>query len=70
MKQTTIIAIVLGVLLIMSAVQAIQLTVLKTKIVKEGFNMKSASSTVKPASSGGASVPSNLQNLPSMVGGC
>lgn len=64
-KANLIIAVVLAVLLLLSVVQAFQINSIKTKI---------ASGTFKVASSGGTSsggnLPSGLQNLPNMVGGC
>ena len=65
MNRNVIIVIVLVVLVLLTAVQAIQLSSLKTSISTGKVAVGSA-----PSSSGGASVPSNIQNLPSMVGGC
>ena len=65
MNRNVIIVIVLVVLVLLTAVQAIQLSSLKTSIATGKLAVGSASS-----SSGGASVPSNIQDLPSMVGGC
>jgi len=76
MKREVIISIVLGLLVIISAVQALQLTGLKAKISDASFStVKSNSQTVPVASSGGSSsggntVAANIANLPSMVGGC
>ena len=67
MDRNVIIVIVLVVLVLLTAVQAIQLSAFKTSI-SEGTGKVSVGST--PSSSGGASVPSNIQDLPSMVGGC
>ena len=64
MNRNVIIVIVLVVLVLLTAVQAIQLSSLKTSISTGKVAVGSA------PSSGGASVPSNIQNLPSMVGGC
>jgi len=73
MKQTTMIAIVLGILLVISAVQAIQLTKIKSSF--EGNSLTTGSSSIRPsvASSPGkktASLPSSVKDLPQMVGGC
>ena len=70
MSKTMILTLVLVVMVLVSAVQAYQLTTLKTKI--ENNELTTSSRVVKSstASSGGASVPSSLQNLPQMVGGC
>ncbi|MCK4967993.1 MAG: hypothetical protein KAS12_02965 [Candidatus Aenigmarchaeota archaeon] len=74
MEKDTMIAILLGILVLVSVVQAVELTNLKTGI-EEGkitLGAKSAATTTSTTSSGGsgAVVPSNLQNLPDMVGGC
>ncbi len=65
MNRNVIIVIVLVVLVLLTAVQAIQLNSLKTSISTGRVNVGSA-----PATIGGASVPSNINDLPSMVGGC
>ena len=64
MNRNVIIVIVLAVLVMLTAVQAIQLSSLKTSISTGKVSVGRSSST------GGASVPSNIQDLPSMVGGC
>lgn len=66
-KQTWFIALV-AVLVVVAAVQAFQLSGLKEKLVGGAVTTAQA-----PASSEGvqqAKLPSNLDNLPSMVGGC
>ena len=65
MNRNVIIVIVLVVLVLLTAVQAIQLSSLKSSISTGKVSVGSA-----PFSSSGASVPSNIQDLPSMVGGC
>ena len=65
MNRNEIIVIVLVVLVLLTAVQAIQLSSLKSGISTGKVSVGSA-----PAQSSGASVPSNIQDLPSMVGGC
>ena len=69
MDRNIIIVIVLVVLVLLTAVQAIQLSALKTSV-----NTNKGSTGSVPVQSGGApsggSAPSNIQNLPSMVGGC
>lgn len=68
MEQKTIVTIVLGVLVLIAAVQAYQFSELKTKLAGGAVGV---STTSAPSSSGsGAQLPSNLQNLPQMVGGC
>ena len=64
MNRNVIIVIVLVVLVLLTAVQAIQLSSLKTSISTGKLNVGSA------PSAGGNSLPSNINNLPSMVSGC
>ncbi len=67
MNKNVVIAIVLGALVLIAGVQAFQLFTLKTKLA--GGQL----STSAPTQSGGGGnpqLPSNLQNLPNMVGGC
>ena len=76
MERKVIVSIVLGLLVIISAVQALQLTGLKAKISDASFStLKSDSQNVPVASSGGSpsggnTVAADITNLPSMVGGC
>ena len=73
MKKTTIIALVLGILVIISVVQSFQLYGLKEKIADGELSLSSSSSSTGLATSSGketGSLPANLQNLPEMVGGC
>lgn len=66
MNRNTIIVIVLVVLVLFTAVQAIQLNSLKAQLKEGKVSVGSA-----PAAAGsGAGVPSSIENLPSMVGGC
>jgi len=65
MNRNVIIVIVLVVLVLLTAVQAVQLSSLKQSISQGKVNIGTA-----PSASSGASVPSSIQNLPSMVGGC
>lgn len=74
MKQTTILTIILGVLVIVSIVQAVQLNSMKAKI-SDGQLSVGKSSAKAASQSGGsekttASLPSNIKDLPQMVGGC
>ncbi len=64
MNRNVIIVVVLVVLVLLTAVQAIQLSSLKTGISTGKVSVGSA-----PSQSGG-STASNIQDLPSMVGGC
>ncbi len=68
MDKNIIIAIVLGILVLVSIVQAIQLNELKTKLSEGSLTLSKAGSATSTSS--GAGVPSNIQDLPSMVGGC
>lgn len=73
MKKNLIITIVLVLLVVISVVQAVQLIGMNSKIKNissTGASIKttSSSSSIKTTSPG--SVPTNLQNLPGMVGGC
>lgn len=75
MEKTTIVAIVLGVLVIISAIQAFQLNGLKEKIADGKLKISSSSSGAQAAASPGAdkrtaALPSSVKNLPQMVGGC
>ncbi|MBI4141163.1 hypothetical protein HY485_04980 [Candidatus Woesearchaeota archaeon] len=67
MNQTTIVAIVLGVLVLIAAVQAFQFSQIKSQL---GSGTATVQTTAAPSSSGAPSVPASLQNLPQMVGGC
>jgi hypothetical protein len=72
MKKDTVMAIVLGVLLLVSVIQAVQLNTLKTSLNEGGVSVKTDSTTAQSGagSGSGVSVPSSLDNLPTMVGGC
>lgn len=73
MEMNKIMAGVLLILVLVSAVQTFQLSKLGAT-VKSGGNgvslVGAAAAAPSGGSSGGASLPSNLQNLPSQVGGC
>ena len=62
-----IMAIVLGLLVILSGVQAVELVSLKNKLGKEITALGSSKSSVSTSS---GSLTDNVKNLPSMVGGC
>ena len=75
MKTTTIFTIVLAILLLVSLVQAFQLNGIKDKLADETLSVGSASVKTPAASSGGSSgapksLPTSIQDLPTMVGGC
>ena len=73
MEQKTIIALILGVLVLVSVVQAVQLYSLKEKVSTGNFKVSSAAGGVSTAASGSkqvGSVPASVKELPKMVGGC
>ncbi len=75
MEKTKIVAVILGVLVLISIVQAFQLSDLKEKISDGQLSVKSARGATPAASSGSsgkttASLPSSVKDLPQMVGGC
>lgn len=78
MEKTTIIAIILGVLVLISVVQAVQLNGLKEKVSDGRFSVSSSGSSARTSVSSGSSdsdkrtaaLPSSVKNLPQMVGGC
>ena len=65
MNKNIVVAVVLGILLAISVVQAFQVNAIKEKISSGDVSIGGAA----PAT-GGAGLPSGLQDLPSMVGGC
>ncbi len=67
MNRNAIIVIVLVVLVLLTAVQAVQLNSLKSSI---STGKLSVANSPSQSSGGGASVPSSVSELPSMVGGC
>lgn len=73
MEQKTIIALILGVLVLVSVVQAVQLYSLKEKVSTGNFKVGSAAGGVSTAAGSGkqvSSVPASVKDLPQMVGGC
>ena len=70
MEKNVVLAIVLGALVIIAGLQAFQLFGLKSKISSGSVQTVSGASAPAAGQESGASLPSNLQNLPSMVGGC
>ena len=69
MNKNVVIAIVLGALVLIAGVQAFQLFTLKSKLA-EGQFATSSPTQAGTASGSSPQLPSNLQNLPTMVGGC
>jgi hypothetical protein len=77
MNRKAIASIIFGLLIIVTLVQAIQLTSLKAKISDNSFtsvSTQTSSARTTPSShspaSGNAKLPSSLKDLPTMVGGC
>lgn len=69
MDKNTVVVVILGVLVLVALVQAFQMTSLKGTL--SGGSVASSAPQSAPATSGQqAKLPSNLDNLPSMVGGC
>ncbi len=76
--QRMVLLLILGVLVAGTAVQAFQLTSLKTKLAEGGVSLQSSSgsssiSTQSSSSSGEkttSALPSSIKDLPQMVGGC
>ena len=62
-----IMAIALGLLIIISGVQAVELVSLKNKLNTELTTLAANSKSTVPTS---GTLKDNLKNLPSMVGGC
>ncbi len=69
MNKNLVIVIVLSVLIVVSAVQAIQLTKLKTEISSGSIAVGAATKPVS-TSTGSSVTPSSLDQLDTMVGGC
>ena len=66
-NKNIIIAVVLGALVLIALFQAFQLFSLKDKL---GTGATSNAPAPQASQGSGPQVPSNLQNLPQMVGGC
>lgn len=67
-RKEIMMVVLIAVLLITTGIQTIQLVGLTSAEVV--VPTSSAPSSSSSGSSGSAAVPTNLQNLPSMVGGC
>ena len=70
MDKNVIMAIVLGALVVVAALQAFQLFGLKNQLSSGAVQTTTVSTPTQTGGSSGNTVPSNIQNLPSMVGGC
>lgn len=69
MNKNVVFAVVLGLLLLVSAVQAVQLSTLKAKVDAGALKVSSAKSTTA-VSAGTSGTGGGVDNLPTMVGGC
>jgi len=70
-KKEILVIVLIGVLLLTAGLQTVQLIGLTSaKVSSSSAGTGAITAPAKQGSSGGASVPANLQNLPSMVGGC
>ena len=71
-NQNLIMSIILGIFIIISAFQSFQINNLQTQIEDGGIKISSSggSSYSSSGSSKNSEVPSNIQDLPQMVGGC
>tara|TARA_Y100000310_G_scaffold343929_1_gene453988 strand:+ start:2125 stop:2376 length:252 start_codon:yes stop_codon:yes gene_type:complete len=65
-KKLLVMSLVLGLLVVLSGVQAVELVSLKNMVEDEEVSFGSSSSS----NTGGASLSDNIANLPTMVGGC
>jgi hypothetical protein len=70
MKSTTIVAVILGILLIVAGVQAYQLSELKTTLKEDGLKVSSGGGSSGSTSQRADPVPASIKDLPTMVGGC
>jgi hypothetical protein len=71
-KKMIVMMVLVGILVLVSAVQAIELMQLKGKLGDESLTLGKASQKTSIGSSSGSSgdLSKNLESLPSMVGGC
>jgi len=70
-KKELLVLVLIGILLVTSGIQAVQLVGLsRAEIVVPTATGATVSSPASSPISGTPSVPANLENLPSMVGGC
>ena len=63
MERQTIIVIVLVILVVLTGVQAVQLYNLKSAVIDGKVNFG-------PLQASGATLPSSIEKLPPMIGGC
>ncbi len=69
MNKNMVIAIVLGALVLIAGIQAFQLFTLKSNLAMGGTSVTTATQS-SGGSGGSPKLPGNLENLPTMVGGC
>lgn len=69
-KKIVVMVVAVLLLLVFSAVQAIELTNLKNMLNNELTTLSVAGKTEISTSSSSTGLQQNIQNLPSMVGGC
>ncbi len=73
MEKNTVMVIVMVVLFLFAAVQAVQLTMIKKDLSESGLKVGSGGlgiSTTSSSSGGASSSSTSLDQLPGMVGGC
>ena len=73
MNKETLLTIVLVGLVMVSAVQAVQLTTIGSQIESGELTGTGGSGAIQTSSGGsgsGTTIPSSLTDLPAMVGGC
>lgn len=73
MRRETIFVVILVLLVLISVVQAFQLSGLRNQVESIGeikISKQKTAVSSGPSSSSSASVPPNIKNLPQMVGGC
>ncbi len=70
-RKEILVAVLIGILLVTTAIQTIQLVGLsKAEVIVPTTGMTTTSTSGSRDSGGSQPTPANLQNLPSMVGGC
>ncbi len=68
-RKELLTVVLIGILLITVGIQTVQLVSMKSTQAMPMMSAGSGSANA-PVSSGSPSVPTSLQNLPTMVGGC
>lgn len=70
MKQSTVLAVILAVLVVFSAVQAYQVTALKSQLQDAKLSLGTSSSSLRVKQTTSPALTQSAANLPAMVGGC